>query len=343
MARGRYGCAMTARHFTSAKLLRNVSASMLLLVLALLIAILFGSKPLNFSEAVHGNGIDREVLFVLRLPRALMAALAGGALAVSGLLFQALLRNSLAEPYTLGVSGGASLGAVAAISFGWDTVAGFPGVTAAAFLGAGLVLIAIWRVASHSGISSSSLLLAGITINSICAALILFVSSVATFLQSFAITRWLVGRLDSPDYRTLIELAGILVPLVLFTWHFARSWNLLAIGEEWAGSRGVPVAKLLLTGCVIGSVASAAVTAYTGPIGFVGLIVPHALRMKFGADHRVLVPCSFLLGGAFLVLSDVVSRVLLRPTEIPVGVVSALIGGPVFIWMLYSGQANYRA
>jgi iron complex transport system permease protein len=327
---------------TAASLVRRIAISALVLLLAIAVACLFGSRALSLSRVLRG-GIDREILLALRLPRALMAALAGGALALTGVLFQALFRNALAEPYTLGVSSGASLGAVAAISFGWDSLAGFPGVSGAAFLGALLVLIAIWQVASRSGISSISLLLAGITMNSICAALILFLSSVATFLQSFAITRWLIGRLDSPTYATLLELACMLIPCVLVAWRLARSWNLLAVGEEWAGARGLPVQKLLITGCAIGSIISAAVTAYTGPIGFVGLIIPHALRLKLGADHRVLVPCSFLIGGAFLALSDVLSRVLLAPAEIPVGVITALIGGPMFIWILYSQQANYQA
>ena len=334
---------MGHRQLTSAKLFRRILFCSILLALSLTLAVLLGSNTVNFSGALEQNGIDREVLLLLRLPRALMAALAGGALAVTGVLFQALLRNPLAEPYTLGISGGAALGAVAAISFGWSTLAGFSAVSAAAFLGAALVLLTIWQVTSRQGISSNSILLAGIAMNCICAALILFLSSIATFLQSFAITRWLIGSIGSPNYLTLVQVTCIVIPLFVLTWHFARSWNVLAIGEEWASSRGVPAKKFLIIGCVIGSVVAATVTAYTGPIGFVGLIVPNALRLKLGADHRILVPCSFLLGGAFLVLSDLVSRIVLRPTEIPVGVITALIGGPVLIWMLYSGQANYRA
>ncbi len=311
-----------------------------ILLISIFIATVFGSTSLHLQDILDRNSTDHEVFFVLRLPRAFMAALAGGSLALAGVLFQALLRDSLATPYTLGVSSGASLGAVVAICLGWNTLAGFSAVPAFAFLGAGVVLLAISRVASRGGMSSQSLLLAGITMTSICGAVVVFLHSISSFTQSLVITRWLMGELDAPPYGTLAELAGILIPACLIAWWFGRAWNLLAIGDDWANARGVPAKKFLIVGFLIGSVVTATVTAYTGPIGFVGLIVPHALRLKLGADYRVLIPCSFLLGGAFLALSDLLSRVLLAPTEIPVGVITALVGGPVFIWMLYSRETH---
>jgi iron complex transport system permease protein len=195
-------------------------------------------------------------------------------------------------------------------------------------------------VASRSGVSATSLLLAGIAMNSVCSALILFLSNFATFSESFAVMRWLIGGLGSPSYTNLVELCAVLIPAVLISWRVARTWNLLAIGEDWASARGVSTKRALIGGYLLGSVLSATVTAQTGPIGFVGLIVPHTLRLLFGADHRSLIPCAFLLGGAFLALSDLLSRVLLAPAEIPVGVITALIGGPIFIWMLYSRQSK---
>jgi iron complex transport system permease protein len=192
-------------------------------------------------------------------------------------------------------------------------------------------------LASNRGrMSSMSLLLAGVTINSMCGAAILFISNFAGILKSFAVTRWLMGGMDAPEYSTLLWLTVILAPVCgVVLWH-SREWNLLAVGDTWAATRGVSTSRLLVIGCIAGSIMTGAVTALTGPIAFVGLIVPHALRMWVGADHRILAPASFLLGAAFVALCDVVSRTILAPVEIPVGVITALLGGPFFIWMLSS-------
>lgn len=310
------------------------------LVVSIFVAAALGSTALHVKDLLDRNSMSHEVFFILRLPRALMAALAGGSLALAGVLFQVLLRDSLATPDTLGVSSGASLGAVIAICLGWNTVAGYAAVPALAFVGAALVLFAISRVASRRGLSSQSLLLAGITMNSICGAVIVFLHSISSFTQSLVITQWLMGQLDAPPYGTLTEIALVLIPTCLVAWWFARAWNLLSVGDDWANARGIPAQRFLTAGYLIGSVATATVTAYTGPIGFIGLIVPHAVRLMFGADHRILIPCSFLLGGAFLALSDLLSRVVLAPTEIPVGVITAIFGGPLFIWMLYSRETH---
>jgi iron complex transport system permease protein len=308
-----------------------------LLVISLLLAVTVGSRHLNLGAAFRGISPDHEILIELRLPRALLAMWTGGALALSGVLFQSLLRNPLATPYTLGVSGGASLGAVLAIVLGWTSARGISGVTLAACTGAGAVLILNVVLASNRGrMSSVSLLLAGVTINSMCGAAILFISNLAGILKSFAVTRWLMGGMDAPEYSTLLWLTVILAPVCgLVLWH-SREWNLLAVGETWAATRGVSTSRMLVIGCVAGSIMTGAVTALTGPIAFVGLIVPHALRMWVGADHRILAPASFLLGAAFVALCDVVSRTILAPVEIPVGVITALLGGPFFIWMLSS-------
>lgn len=308
-----------------------------LLVVSLLAAVTVGSRHLDLAGAFRGVSPDREILLELRLPRALLAMWTGGALALSGVLFQALLRNALATPYTLGVSGGASLGAVLAIVFGWNSIRGVSGVTVAACVGSAVVLVLNVVLASNRGrLSSVSLLLAGVTINSMCGAAILFISNLVGVLKSFAVTRWLMGGLDAPEYSTLFWLTVILAPVCLAVLWFSREWNLLSVGETWAATRGVSTRRLLIIGCVAGSLLTGAVTALTGPIAFVGLIVPHALRMWVGADHRILAPCSFLLGAAFVALCDVVSRTILAPVEIPVGVITSLLGGPFFIWMLSS-------
>jgi iron complex transport system permease protein len=311
--------------------------SVAVFLIAFCVAVLVGSRPLSLHRAWQGLSPDREVLVDLRIPRALLALWTGGALALAGVLFQALLRNALATPYTLGVSGGASLGAVIAIIFGWRAAGDLPAVSIAAFVGAAAVLGLLLLIASDRGrLDSTGLLLAGITINSLCLALILFLSNLATFMQSFSLTRWMMGGLDAPAYSTLIWLTATLAPVCGVVFWYGREWNLLSIGDSWAATRGISTSRLTLTGCLAGSVLTGAVTALSGPIGFVGLIVPHALRLWLGADHRILAPCSFLLGAAFVALCDTGSRTILAPVEIPVGVVTALLGGPVFIWMLRS-------
>lgn len=317
--------------------------SVVAMVVSGLVAILAGSHHLNLLRALHGVSPDHEILIELRLPRALLALWAGGALSLSGVLFQALLRNPLATPDTLGVSSGAALGAVLALFAGWGGSGGLSGASIAACVGAGMVLLLVVAVSSDRGkISSTGLILAGITINIICGAAIVFLSSMVGFLKSFAVTRWLMGGLDAPEYSTLLGLTVLLTPVVLVVFWHGREWNVLAVGDTWAATRGLSTTRLLVIGCVAGSIMTGAVTALTGPIGFVGLIIPHALRLWLGADHRILMPCSFLLGGAFVALCDVFARTLLAPVEIPVGVITALLGGPFFIWMLRSRRAGIR-
>ncbi len=315
------------------------SASAALVVLCL--APLIGSTSINYSRALAGLSPDSEILFYTRLPRVLLALLAGGALAVAGVLFQAMLRDALATPYTLGVSSGASLGAVAAICLGWREVGHLPAIWLASFAGAAVVLFLVMGVATEGRrMSSFTLLLAGVSINTICLAAILFLQYIATFGQTFAIVRWLMGGIDAVDYSTLAWFAAAVLPAVGLIFLRARDWNLMAVGEDWAAARGVSVSRLMLSGYVLGSFLAGSVTALAGPIGFVGLIVPHALRLKLGADHRLLLPCSFFTGAAFLAVCDTLARTVLAPTEIPVGVVTALLGGPFFIWLLRSKRRS---
>jgi ABC-type Fe3+-siderophore transport system permease subunit len=171
-------------------------------------------------------------------------------------------------------------------------------------------------------------------------AIIMFLHNLASFSQSFAISRWLMGGLDAVEYSTLAWLAAAVLPVSGLVMLRAPQWNLLAVGDEWAASRGVSTTALTTLGYIAGSILTGLVTALTGPIGFVGLIVPHALRLKLGADHRVLLPCSFLVGAAFLCICDTLSRTVIAPTEIPVGVLTALAGGPFFIWLLRSRRRS---
>jgi iron complex transport system permease protein len=327
---------MSRRRFWTALAL---SAGML--AITALIAPLIGSAHVDYARAFAGVSPDKEILFLVRVPRVLLALFAGGTLAVTGVLFQAILREPLAEPFTLGISSGSSLGAVLAICFGWNRFFGIPATWVAAFAGAAVTLILVLTIAfERRRVSSFTLLLAGVSINSIAMATILFLHNVATFSQSFAITRWLMGGLDAVEYRVIGGLAVVLAPVIAAVFWRARDWNLLAVGEEWASSRGVHATRMLVAGYVAGSLMTGSVTAFTGPIGFIGLIVPHALRIAFGGDHRVLVPCSFLLGASFLIVCDTVARTVLSPTEVPVGVITAMLGGPFFIWLLRSKRRS---
>lgn len=319
------GPELATRKRVTAVILISVAASLA----CLFILPFVGSVSVDYRRALAGLEPDHQILMSLRFPRVALALLAGGALALAGALFQALLRNALAEPYTLGVSAGASLGAVIAISFGWRAI--WPSSVA----GAVLTLLLVLGVASSQRLLSPfTLLMAGITLNSICMAGILFLHSVATFAQSVSITQWLMGGIESVEFAALLLLGPFVIGAAIFTFIQARSWNVLSIGEEWAVLRGVNTRRVMIGGYLIGSLLTGAITSLTGPIGFVGLIVPHALRMSLGADHRLLLPASFLLGGAFLAICDTIARTAAAPAQIPVGVITAMLGGPFFIWLL---------
>jgi iron complex transport system permease protein len=314
---------------------RSILWSFVAMVVVALIAPLIGSSHIEVGRAFAGISPDHEILFYARVPRVLLALLGGAALSVTGVLFQCMLRDPLAEPYTLGVSSGASVGAVLAICLG------FRATGLASLAGAAAVLLIVLGMAVEGRrLSSFTLLLTGVTMNSMAFAVILFMHNLASFSQSFAISRWLMGGLDAVEYSTLAWLAAAVIPVCILVTMRAPQWNLLAIGDDWAASRGVSTTALTAFGYVAGSILTGLVTALTGPIGFVGLIVPHALRLKLGADHRVLLPCSFLLGAAFLGVCDTLSRIVIAPTEIPVGVLTALCGGPFFLWLLKSKRRS---
>lgn len=302
---------------------------------------LVGPTPVHLGKVWAGVDPDAQIFLYLRIPRVLLGILAGGGLAVAGVLFQALVRDSLADPYVLGVAGGAAAGAVLAIAFGWREAAGLPAVSVAAFAGSVLALIVVLGIARQGArLSSFTLLLAGITVNSFCAALILLLYNLMESRRSFAAMRWLMGSLEPVEYPTLAWLAIVVLLAVAFAIRHARYWNLLAVGEEWATARGVPAQAVMLQGFAVASVLTGLLTAITGPIAFIGLMVPHAIRLRLGADHRLLLPASFLFGGSFLAACDTAARSVLPPVEIPVGVVTAMMGAPYFIWLLRSRKRS---
>lgn len=293
-----------------------------------------GPSPLDLSRVLAREAPDWSILVQLRLSRTLLGLFAGAALALGGCVFQAMLRDALATPYTLGVSTGASLGAVIAIASGWSAIGGVSLVWAAATAGAACVLFFVLGTSVRErDISPFGLLLAGVAINSVCSALILLVYGLSGMSATFAIARWLIGSLDAIDYRPLAVFIGLVSLLAILIVRQARAWNLVAMGDQWAATRGTDVRRLMRFGYISASVLAAITVAVTGPIGFIGLVVPHLVRARVTADGRVLMPCAFFLGGVLLASCDALGRVVLAPAEVPAGAITACVGGPYLIWL----------
>jgi iron complex transport system permease protein len=314
---------------------RWVAASALAFCAAAMLLPFLGPSPLDLSRVWMRQEPDWSIFVQLRLSRTLLGLFSGAALALGGSVFQAMLRDALATPDTLGVSAGASLGAVAAIAMGWHLVAGVSGIWIGALAGAATVLLVVVAGATQKrDVSAYGLLLAGVATNSVCWALILLIHGLSGMVQSFAISRWLIGSLDAIDYRALAAFVSVVMVTAILVVRRARQWNLLAVGEAWAGTRGGDVRQLLRFGYVAGSLLAASTVALTGPIGFIGLVVPHLVRVRVSADDRVLMPCAFFLGGVLLASCDAVGRVILAPAEVPAGAITACIGGPYLMWLL---------
>ena len=311
-------------------------------VAACLLAPLVGSTPLSLRR-VFDRGLpfrdnaDAQIFFISRLPRTLAAALVGAALAAAGVVIQALLRNPLATPFTLGVSAGAALGAMLAITFPVSLAfAGVSSVPVASFAGAlgAVAIVYFLSTVRRRGLSTNVLLLAGITLNSFFSSLILFVQYLADFTQTFRTVRWLMGDLDVGGYAPILAaLPFMALGFVVFAW-LPRSLNLLTLGADAASARGVDVLRTQRLAFFSASLATGAAVSLGGPIGFIGIIVPHLVRLLGGADHRLVLPASTLFGAAFLVACDVLARTLLAPMDLPVGIITALVGGPFFLWLL---------
>lgn len=316
-----------------------IAACFIAMVVAIVAAPFIGSTSIQFgrvfsSSIPYADNVDAQIFFIARLPRALAAALVGGTLAAAGVVFQGLLRNPLATPYTLGISAGASLGAMLAITFGAGWMIG--GVAPASLAGAAIAVAIVYALvaARHRGLSTTVLLLAGVTLNAFFSALILFVQYLSDFAQTYRALRWLMGDLDVAGYAPIVAaLPMVIVAFLAFAW-LARPLNLLSVSAEAASTRGVQVVHVQRTAFFAASLATGAAVSVGGPIGFVGIIVPHLVRLLVGADHRLVLPASICFGAAFLVGCDVVARTAFPPIELPVGIITAVIGGPFFLWLL---------
>jgi len=313
-----------------------------LTIATLLVAPLVGPTAINlrrvfdFSVPFRDN-TDAQIFFVARLPRTLAGACVGALFAAAGVVFQGLLRNPLATPFTLGVSTGAALGAVLAITFNWSV--GFAGISAvpvAAFAGSLVAVVIVYALAQarHRGLSTTVLLLAGVTMNAFFSALVLFVQYFASFADTYRTLRWLMGDLDVSSYQPILAaLPTTVAAFLIFAW-LARPLNLLSLGPDSAESRGLDVTRAQRAAFFSASLATGAAVSIGGPIGFVGIIIPHLVRLIVGPDHRLVLPAATLFGAAFLVGCDLVARTILAPVELPVGIITALIGGPFFLWLL---------
>jgi len=314
---------------------RWVATFIAVFCLAALLLPLAGPFSLDLARVRERLEPDWSIFVQLRVSRTLLGLFAGGALSLAGALFQAMLRDALATPYTLGISAGASLGAVVAIWLGWQQVAGVPAIWVASLGGAGVVVaVVVGAALQQRRVSSFSLLLSGLAANSVCSALIIVIYGLVNTTQTFSISRWLIGSLDSIDYPTLLVFIAVIVLASLTVLRQAKAWNLMAVDPSWAATRGADVARMTFTGYGAGSILTALTVALTGPIGFVGLVVPHLVRTRIGADHRVLMPCAFLGGGVLLATCDAIGRTVLAPSEVPAGAVMAIIGGPYLVWVL---------
>ena len=324
-------------------LLKRILTASTVLTLVLLVVMFLGISIGSTDSGVKavflvllGKGTPDSILdtiiWQLRLPRVLLAALVGATLSLGGLVFQALLRNPLAEPYILGISGGSAIGAISGILMGLSR---FPGVSLTAFSGSMAILVLLLVMSSGQAIlKKDTLLLSGVMVNAFCAAIIMFLVSITQDARLHNIIFWLMGDLSLSDIKQVAILAAILLPCFIVIFYCSHAMNLMLLGKEMAQSMGVNIKVMMVTLLVVTSLMVSLTVSQSGLIGFVGLVIPHLLRLLIGPDHRVLVPACVLGGGAYMVFCDLLARVIPKQGEMPAGVITALIGAPLFIFLL---------
>lgn len=328
---------------TSPQLLRRLLRVSLLLsalfIAAVFLGICMGSTHINVSqvfkslmEGSEKNAMVHTILWHIRLPRVLLAALVGAALSAGGLVFQALLRNPLAEPYILGISSGSGIGAILGILAGLSR---FPGVSLSAFAGSmATLLLLLFMSSGESMLRRHTLLLSGVMINAFCGALIMFLISITHDARLHNIIFWLMGDLSLSDMHNVWVVAAILLPSCILIFFLSNAMNLLLMGREVAHTMGIHITMVTSILLVVTSLMVSITVSQCGPVGFVGLVMPHLMRLIFGPDHRVLVPACILGGGTYMILCDLLARTLPDQGEMPAGVITAMIGAPLFIILL---------
>lgn len=311
----------------------------LLLILVVTIAVLLISPFLGLNSSTNPE-IQQHILTQLRIPRILFAFIAGAGLAVCGMVFQAMFRNPLATPFTLGVASGASLGAALYVVLGFSfSIMSIDGSTFSAFIGSLITISFVYSISRlRSGFSSETLLLTGVAISFFFSSLILFTQYMSNISDSFQILRWLMGSLTTVGYRDVLQLLPFVSVCIGVILWLGRELNLLMAGDDIALSRGLAVQKTRYLLFFVTSLCVGAIVALCGPIGFIGMMVPHMCRLLIGSDHSWLTPATLLFGGCFLIICDTIARLIIAPAEIPVGVITTLIGGPFFLWLLIKSR-----
>jgi iron complex transport system permease protein len=344
------GVGLAGALLTKSRWMTTLGALAFVAIVIGIVSLHYGAQPIAFTEILRvllgavamesgpddAHNVTRTILEQVRLPRVLLGFLVGCSLASVGVVLQALLRNPLADPYVLGVSSGAALGAAMGVLFGAGaTVLADAALPACGFAGGLMALGIVYRMAAdHERLSVHSLLLAGVILNAIFSALIMFITSIMEPNRAYGMTAWLMGAITAPTYGSLLGLAAYLGIGLFLLLGQVRVLNVLALGEDSARALGVDTERTKRLMFVLAALVTGAVVSVSGMIGFIGMVVPHAVRLVVGADHRVLLPASALVGGTFLMGADTIARTLLAPTEIPVGIITALTGGPFFIYLL---------
>lgn len=315
-----------------------------LAVLTLVFAPVMGIKiisPVFFLRPFSGD-MDAYIFWKIRMPRTLTAFFAGTALSVSGMAFQAMFRNPLATPFTLGVASGAAFGAAMYMWIGFSvTFLGISGISISSFLGSLLSIMVVYGVTRvKRGFSTATMLLTGVAVSFFFSSVILFIQYMSDFTQSFRIIRWLMGGFEIVGFSSFFNMIPFVVVGNVIVFYLINELNLINTGEDIAISRGVNVKATKTVLFFATSLMISGVVSICGPIAFVGMISPHICRLLIGTNHKYLAPATFIFGGMFLTLCDAVSRTIIAPAEIPVGVITALLGGPFFLWLLLGGSSE---
>ena len=308
----------------------------LICLIVLFTAPFIGSYSINISSIFNVNTTDNYIFFHTRLPRVTAGFITGGILAVSGLVFQSIFKNPIATPFTLGVAGGASLGAALYIFFAQSvTIMALLGQTVAAMAGALItILIVFFLSAVKRKLNNTTLLLSGVAVNFFTSALIMFMQYFADINQSYNITRYMIGNLAVVTNDNILLMLPVSFAAFFIIYLFHKELDILSMGENIAAGRGVNITYSVTILYFTVSLAIAAITASAGPIGFIGMIIPHIIRLFISYKNKILIPVSFIFGGAFLVMCDTISRTIIAPAELPVSIITSIIGAPFFIFLI---------
>jgi iron complex transport system permease protein len=327
---------------TPKRLAMRIILSLAVLAIVMFVCSLMGTQKVSLKAVFAsigsepGQNIDYDIFVRVRLPRVILAALVGAALASCGVVLQAILRNPLADPYILGVSSGAGLGATIALLSGitWGFWGGSP-IAVFAFAGAIAAVWLVWCIGYFTGkLQVTNLLLAGVVVNAFFTAVIMFLMSIAKSEELRSTVLWLMGSIAEKEAAVLTVSAVCVLTGIVVLFSICYRLNILTLGEEEAKALGVDTTKTRMVAFGFAAFVTAIAVSLSGLIGFIGLIIPHGVRLVFGPDHRQLLPLSAVIGAAFLVIADTIARIIVAPAQLPVGVITAMVGGPFFLILL---------